>query len=111
MLSKEQIFAAPDLEYRMVAIPEWGGEVRIKVMSIAEQIKFEDLNMKKKDNSELVFAMLSQCCIDEKGDHLFDDEDLKELSKKSSAPILHLFNACLELNTMSKKALDDQVKK
>lgn len=110
LLNKESIFAAKDLSYKEVEIPQWGGSVRIKVMSIAEQIEFERLNKSKKDDSDLVFALLSQCCVDADGNHLFNKDDVKNLNEKSSAPVLHLFKACLELNEMAKSDLDKQAK-
>lgn len=110
VLSKQDVFSAEDCTYENITISEWGGDVRIKVMSIEEQIKFETLNREKKSDNELVFALLSQCCVDENGEHLFNDADIEELNKKSSTPVLKLFNACLKLNTMSKTALEDQAK-
>lgn len=110
LLNKNDIFASKDLTFREVEIPQWGGNVRIKVMSIAEQIAFERLNKSKKDDSELVFALLSQCCVDEDGNHLFNEDDISELNKKSSTPVLVLFKACLDLNSMNQVDLDKQAK-
>ncbi len=110
MLSRDDIFSAKDLTFQEVEIPQWGGSVRIKVMSIAEQIAFERLNKAKKDDSELVFALLSQCCVDEGGNHLFEEKDVVELNKKSSVPVLALFKACLDLNSMNQVDLDKQAK-
>ena len=37
LLTKDQILAVADIEYRTVAVPEWGGEVRIRSMTGADR--------------------------------------------------------------------------
>lgn len=110
LLNKEQIFASQDVKTETVSMPEWGGEVTIKAMSIGDQIEFERLNKKSKDTSNIVCNTLMYCCIDEKGERLFTEEDLKHLEKKSFRAIEKLFKACLELNALSADSLEKEAK-
>ena len=41
MLTKEQILESDDLKTEVVDVPEWGGEVTIRIMSGTERDAFE----------------------------------------------------------------------
>lgn len=110
LLSKGQIFASEDIQSKIINVPQWNGDVKIKVMSIEEQIEFEKLNKEKKHESDVIFAMLYLCCVDEDGNKLFDKKDLPEMQKKSSAVILKLFKECLDLNSLNENDLEKQAK-
>lgn len=110
ILTKENIFASQDITTQLIPMPEWGGEVRIKAMSIGDQIEFEKLNKKSKDTSNIVCNTLMFCCIDEDGERLFSEEDLKLLEHKSFRAIEKLFKACLELNALSEESLEKEAK-
>ena len=110
LLNKEQIFACQDLSVETVAMPEWGGEVKIKTMSIGDQIEFERLNKKSKDSSNIVCNTLMFCCIDDEGNRLFSEADIKVLEKKSFRAIEKLFRACLDLNAIHSDSLEKEAK-
>lgn len=109
-LNKEQIFACQDVVTESVSMPEWGGDVKIKTMSIGDQIEFERLNKKSKDSSNIVCNTLLFCCIDDNGDRLFTEADLKVLEKKSFRAIEKLFRACLDLNAIRSDSLEKEAK-
>lgn len=108
-ISREQALACDDIEYKDIVVPKWG-DMRIKMLSIGDQIQFEKLNAEKKTESELVFAMIVLCCVNDKGESIFTMEDVPLLEKKSSASILALFKECLSLNGLNKTDLDKQAK-
>lgn len=111
LLSKEQIFACKDVDTKEVDMkPFWPGSVRIKAMSIGDQIEFERINKKRTDQSDAVVTLLLFCCVDEAGSRLFSEADLKELNKKSYRAIERLFRECLNFNSLSEKALEEQAK-
>ena len=110
LLSKDQIFACQDVTTETIAMPEWGGEVKIKAMSIGDQIEFERLNKKSKESANIVCNTLLYCCIDDNGDRLFTEADLKTLEKKSFKAIEKLFRACLSLNALNSDSLEKEAK-
>ncbi len=111
LLSKEDILACKDVDTKEVDMkPFWPGSVKIKAMSIGDQIEFEKINKKRADQSDAVVTLLMFCCIDDKGERLFSEADLKELNKKSYRAIERLFKECLNFNSLSEKALDEQAK-
>lgn len=79
-------------------------------MTIADQIEFEAMNKDKKHESDIIFSMLSLCCIDDNGEKLFCKDDLPEIQKKSSSVILRLFKECMDLNALNEKDLDTKAK-
>jgi hypothetical protein len=110
LLSKSDILSKNDLKVEIVQVPEWKGPVKIKVMSIAEQIEFEKMDKDKSHNSDLIFAMLVLCCIDDEGKHLFNKEDIPALKEKSSTAVIKLFKACLKLNQLNENDLEKKAK-
>lgn len=111
LLSKEQILSCEDVNTKEVDMkPYWPGSVKIKAMSIGDQIEFERINKKRKDESDAVCTLLMFCCIDDDGNRLFSEPDLKELNKKSYRAIERLFKECLNFNSLTEKALDEQAK-
>ena len=110
LLNKAQIFACEDTVTKIVAMPEWGGDVKIRAMTIGDQIEFERLNKKSKDPSSIVCNTLLFCCIDEAGNRLFNEDDIKVLEKKSFRAVEKLFRACLDLNSLNADSLEKEAK-
>lgn len=113
LLDKNSIFTANDIEYKDVDMTpyKWGGSIRIKTMSIDDQIEFERFKREKKDDDSLIiYALLSVCCVNEDGQRLFMQEDISQLQKKSSAAVLFLFRTCLDFNYLSEDVVEKQAK-
>lgn len=111
MLTKEQIFGCQDVATKLVDMqPFWPGSVRIKAMSIKDQIEFERINKKRKDDGDAICTLLLFCCVDDKGNRFFNEADLPKLHEKSYRAIEHLFKECLDFNSLNEKALDEQAK-
>ena len=113
LLNKHQIFASNDLKSQIISIPEWGGNIKIRVMSIGERLTLDSLKIDEDDKDmNLAFNWIIKSCIDENDKLLFDDpeEDIKFLKGKSSDSILKLFNAILSLNKQSQDDIDDLAK-
>ena len=68
-LTADQILAADDLGLLEIAVPEWGGSVFVRVMSVGERDSYEKLWMGKKesgvDNFRTEYLFRVRC--DEKG--------------------------------------------
>lgn len=107
LLTKEQIFAAPDIKSIEVDVPEWGGSVKVKGMSAIDRIDFEK-GQEGLQPSEMILKLVLLTCVDENDNRLFADDDLKELQKKSPTAILKIFNESVKLNTLSDKVIEDK---
>ena len=113
LLSKTDILGANDATYEDVAVPEWGGTVRVKALSGAERDRFEasivgDGQGKKKPkrNMHNVRARLvALTIIDDKGSTVFSPGDVVALGAKSAAALDTVFEVAQRLAGMT----DDDV--
>jgi hypothetical protein len=98
-LSAEDIFGAEDIKTVEVEVPEWGGIVRLRMMSGEEAAQFSRMVEKDKGNANL--KVLAMCAVNEAGDLLFTEEDVERLKKKSLAAIARLAKEAMRINGVS----------
>jgi len=108
-LTKQQILAtAPRL--KEVEVPEWGGSVFIRPLTIHEQAKLADLGTKyekasvvdRMKNCTLRLVQWSVC--DEQGAPLFEAVDLEPLMSKAASAFLRLQDAILALSGLTEES-------
>lgn len=114
ILNREDILKAQDLVTEEVEVPEWGGSVFIRTMTGAERNAFElevvpgvadgsnrmdVLNMREK--------LLVKVIVDDKGQRLFTDKDIKALGEKSAAALDRLFEVAQRLNRLSARDVEE----
>jgi len=115
LLGRDQILGASDFETRDVECPEWGGTVRVRPLtavqrSLIESTMLEANQTKRFDKvGKVAIQCVAWCVVDEQGERLFTEADVKALGEKSSAPILRLRDAIFELSGMSKGAVEEEV--
>src|SRR5690606_26691045 len=115
LLGRDQILGASDFETRDVECPEWGGTVRVRPLTAVQRSLIESTMLEANQASPCgkVGKGASQCaawCVgDGQGERLFTEADVKALGEKSSAPVLRLRDAILELSGMSKGAVEEEV--
>ena len=107
-LTAEQILAADDMGLKKVAVPEWGGDVHIRVMSVGERDNYERLWMGKRETGVENFRTeyLARVLCDEKGDLLFSRERVAALAKKSGAVMGRLFDEAMKHNRMTEEDVE-----
>jgi hypothetical protein len=111
-LTRDQILAAPDLKTEIVAVPEWGGEVIVRMMTAAERDDFESKlfigegDKRRVNQANFRARLCSICLVDDSGDRLFKVEDVDALGRKSAAALERVFEAAQRLNGMGEKAVD-----
>jgi hypothetical protein len=104
-LTREQILAARNREDRRpikVTVPEWGGDVYLRVLTVADQI---DLAEGVKP-AETPIQVLLLCLVDENGTRIFTDEDADELAKEEFPVVLRLFGEAAKLNGLTSNELE-----
>lgn len=107
LLSKDQILAAEDTSFEDVAVPEWGGTVRVKALSGAERDQFEQSVMQRKGKRFEVNArnmrakLVAVSVVDEDGNRLFADADVEALGKKSAAALDRVFTVAQRLSGLT----------
>lgn len=111
-LTAAEILAADDLGLKKIHVPEWGGEVYVRVMSVGERDAYEKLWIGKKDSGVDNFRTeyLARVLCDENGELLFSRDQIAALAKKSGAVCGRIFDAALTHNNMSAKDVEDLAK-
>ena len=111
-LTADQILAADDLGLKQLSVPEWGGDVYVRVMSVGERDAYEKLWIGKKETGVDNFRTeyLARVLCDEKGELLFRRDQLAALAKKSGAVCGRVFDVALAHNNMSAKDVEDLAK-
>lgn len=107
-LSKEAILSADDKKMVEYDVPEWGGNVKLRVMTGTERDRFESEFVNGNKSVDMVRAKLvAKCLCDDKGQRLFSEGEIPQLGEKSAAVLDRLFAECMKLNRFSKEDVDD----
>lgn len=111
-LTKDQILAADDLGLLKLSVPEWGGDVYIRVMTVGERDAYENEWQRKKETGVDDFRtkFLVRCLVDEKGNRLFDNGDVARLATKSARVMNRVWMAAMEHNNLSDQSIEELAK-
>lgn len=97
MLSKTSVLSADDFQYAIVPCPEWGGDMRVRGLTAAEQASIsKKVNAKQTDDIAIVVTIMG--CVDDNGERFFDTGDKDALKTKSYAVLDRLAKKILELS-------------
>jgi len=95
-LTKTAILAADDFKYAVVSCPEWGGDIRVRGLTAAEQARVARMvNEGKTDDIAVVVTIMG--CVDEDGERIFDSSDKEQLKARSYAVLDRIGKKILEL--------------
>ena len=104
-LDRKSILAADDVRKEKIAVPEWGGDVFLRVLTGTDRDRFEESYSEQKMKAfRIRFLLLALC--DEAGKRLFNDDEAGILGDKSSVVINRLFEAGWKLNAFTQEAVD-----
>ena len=115
-LSKTQILQADDIVYEDVAVPEWGGVVRVKTLTGLERDGLEQSMLEGKGKSQNVnmanfrAKLCSRTMVDDAGKRVFSDLDIADLGKKSGQALQRVFNVASKLSGFSDSDIEDLTK-
>ena len=116
ILSKADILGCSDLRFETVAVPEWGGSVRVRTLSGAERDAFEATLMKTlngkrvPDMDNLRAKLLAATVVDEEDKPIFGVHDLVALGRKSAVAIDRIFSVAQRLNAMAPESVEESIK-
>lgn len=104
-LTAEQILAADDMGLKKVTVPEWGGDLFVRVMSVGERDEYERMWIGKKETGVENFRTqyLARVLCDEAGKLLFTREQVAALASKSGAVMGRLFDIAMRHNSMTEE--------
>ena len=109
-LTAESILAAEDFQYAEVDCPEWGGSVRVRSLSGGQRVTLKKaIDAGRDDIDETICVM---AIVDDEGNRILKQQQISELSKKSTAVISRIAIRVLEISGMRdrQKAIADAEK-
>lgn len=109
-LNKHQIFASNDLKEAFVEMPEWGGKVKIKALSVQEQLDYDNFLATKPKEIEMALHLIIVACVDENNNKLFSEDDINLLKQKNSSNLFKLVSEILKLNKQDANDVDELAK-
>jgi hypothetical protein len=114
LLTKEQILGADDRRTEDVEVPEWGGTVRVRALSGRERDAYEaGIVQVRGDGSRNVTLenirsrLVSLTVVDESGERIFSDGDVKALGEKSAAALERVFDVARKLSGLSEDDVEE----
>lgn len=105
-LDSKSIIAANDARLEKVHVPEWKGDVYLRVISGTDRDRFEEAYADQKMKAFRIRFLLLTIC-DEEGSRIFGDDQGDALGRKSSVVINRLFEAAWKLNAFTQEAIDE----
>jgi hypothetical protein len=114
ILNRDAILDAEDKNYEDVDVPEWGGTVRIAGMTGADRNSYQasmvvlspNGTVQRLNMQDQLAKLISRCLIDESGERLFSDKDIKALSAKSGAVLDRLGDVAMRLSGLRKEDVE-----
>jgi hypothetical protein len=113
LLNRDQILDYDDLKTVDVEVPEWGGSVRLRMLTAKERDAFEASTVETRGNkmkqnlANIRARLVALCIVDEDGKRVFDSGDVSRLGEKSAAALQRLFMKCNELNGLSDEDVEE----
>jgi len=106
-LNAKSILAQNDLQTEDVEVPEWGGYVRVRELTLFERSKLTDLYEQDipeyQKHPKCLVAILSMGAINEDGAHLFSEEEAENLINKNPRVIDRICKVISKLSGMTGK--------
>lgn len=113
MLNKQQILESKDILTETVKVPEWGGEVLVRGITLAEKDDWTDSIMSdgKADIKGASAKLCVLCMRNEDDDSLiFGMDDVPALQEKSAAAMDRIFQVAQRLSGIGQEDIEETVK-
>ena len=114
LLSRESILGADDRKTEDVAVPEWGGTVRVRALSGTERDAYEaGIVQLRGDGTKTVNLknlrgrLVALSCVDDEGNRLFTDEDAIALGDRSASALERVFDVARKLSGLSEDDVEE----
>lgn len=109
LLSREAIFAAIDLKHEDVEVPEWGGTVRVRMMTGAERDAFSAAMVDEDGKPRLTdytARLVAATVVGDDGERVFTADDVEALGRKSAIALARVFAVADRINKLGAEAVE-----
>ena len=116
-LTAKEILDANDRgELEMVTVPEWGGDVFLRVMSGCDRDSYEASQIKMvgkqltMDLANKRANLIVRCVCDDKGTRLFSDAQAAGIASKNAQVLDRIYRVALRINALEDDAVEEAAK-
>jgi hypothetical protein len=110
-LTGEQILKADDVgKLEKVEVPEWGGEVYVKVMNGQSRDRWELSTSKAIESpgtANIRASLVAACACDENGKRLFSDGQVAAIGQKSAIALDRVYEVAKDINQLEDKDIEE----
>jgi hypothetical protein len=113
LLNKKAILGADDLKHEDVEMPQWGGTVRVRMMTGAERDEFRTVIADSEGAvpiGRFSAALLAITLIGEDGARLFTMDEVDQLAEKSAGSIDKPAAVAMRLNGLGGASTEEAAK-
>ena len=106
--------AIKDDSFEEMEIPEWGGSISLRTLTINERLEFDSKftddkgSFKNINDPDMIYSLLSLGIVDENGERIFVGDDVNILKERNASVMQQIFLRILKLNYLQE---DDTKKK
>lgn len=112
-LTRDQILKQTKSKMKEINVPEWGGSVFIKVMSVGERDRYENEWQHARGHGgyqNFSTKFLIRCICEEDGTLLFTDADIEKLKNLPADAMRHLWDEAMSLNKLKSEDVEELAK-
>lgn len=110
-ITRDDLLNFDDSDVKAVEVPEWGGSVYIRSITVAEREAWEDRVIKLRKAGESIAGLraelVARTLSDSEGNRLLKDSDVAALSAKNSQVVDRLFEESLKFNGLTESDVED----
>lgn len=112
-LDRAALLATPDVQQEDVWVPEWKSYVRVRGLTGRDRDAYEtSITVGRGKNQEINTRnarakLVVLCVIDDAGNRLFTDADVRALGEKSAAALQRVFDVCRRLSGLSDEDMEE----
>jgi hypothetical protein len=113
LLGREAILKADDLPSEDIAVPEWGGVVRVRGLTGTGRDEYWASMTVQRGNTQVIDSanatakLVARCVIGEDGEPLFTQNDVHALGERSGAALNKVFEVATRLSGISDTDMDE----
>lgn len=112
MLTRDEILRLADIKVEKVEVPQWSGNVYVKMMTGRERDEFDQFVYDTRDDDKKInlHQTRAKLCVlticDESGKRLFDDGDMVAIGNKSASALERIVAAARKLNALDGESVE-----
>ena len=105
------VAVAVQTPFKSVHIPALGGDINVKIQTVAEREAMEDVAFGKNKVEQPYRAIIfANTVVDEKGERMYKDEDIPTIANYPASVVMPVFDAYNRYNGITATKVDDAEK-